>query len=143
MPVLDKYSGEALGEVGKGTREEVDRAITSAYETFKQVKLSPFQRYEILNRAAEGVRRRRDELELLLIKEAGKVRKDAYAEIERGIQTLIASAEEAKRISGEGVPLGQPGNENKLAFTIHVPVGVIVAISPFNFPFNPIRLDQR
>ncbi len=64
----------------------MDRAITSAYETFKQVKFSPFERYEILNRAAEGVRRRRDELALLLIKEAGKVRKDAYAEIERGIQ---------------------------------------------------------
>ncbi len=63
--------------------------------------------------------------------------------LREGFKTLIASAEEAKRISGEGVPLGQPGNENKLAFNIHVPVGVIVAISPFNFPFNTIRLDQR
>ncbi|TKH03449.1 aldehyde dehydrogenase family protein [Peribacillus simplex] len=134
--VLNKYSGNVIAHIGNATKEDVYDAITSALEAFKTKKVGAFERYEILLRAADTVRERKEVLAALLVKEAGKVWKDAYAEVDRGIQTLIASAEEAKRISGEGVPLGQPGNENKMAFTIRVPVGVIGAISPFNFPLN-------
>ncbi|MBO8163603.1 MAG: aldehyde dehydrogenase family protein [Brevibacillus sp.] len=136
MPVLNKYTGEELARIGKASREEVREAVTNALETFRRVKLSPVRRYEILTRAAELCRERKEELALTMVREVGKVLKDARAEVDRGIQTLIASAEEAKRIAGEGIPLGQPGSENKLAFTIRVPVGVIGAITPFNFPFN-------
>ncbi len=79
---------------------------------------------------------RKEELALIMVGEVGKVLKDARGEVDRGIQTLIASAEEAKRIAGEGVPLGQPGFDGKIAFTIRVPVGVVGAITPFNFPLN-------
>ncbi|MED1850129.1 aldehyde dehydrogenase family protein [Brevibacillus borstelensis] len=134
--VMNKYTGEELARVSKASKEDVEKAVTSALHTFHTKKLSPVERYEILMRAADIIKERREELALILVAEVGKVLKDARGEIDRGIQTLIASAEEAKRIAGQGVPLGQPGNENKMAFTVRVPVGVIGAITPFNFPFN-------
>ncbi|WP_339185583.1 aldehyde dehydrogenase family protein [Brevibacillus sp. FSL K6-6036] len=134
--VMNKYTGEELARVSKASKEDVEKAVTSALHTFHTKKLSPVERYEILMRAADIIKERREELALILVAEVGKVLKDARGEIDRGIQTVIASAEEAKRIAGQGVPLGQPGNENKMAFTVRVPVGVIGAITPFNFPFN-------
>jgi acyl-CoA reductase-like NAD-dependent aldehyde dehydrogenase len=136
IPVLNKYTGEEISRVGNASRKVVYEAVTNALETFQTKKLSTNQRYEILMRAAEIAKKRKEELAMILVHEVGKVLKDARAEIDRGIQTMIASAEEAKRIAGTGIPLGQPGNENKMAFTVRVPVGVIGAITPFNFPFN-------
>ncbi|NHC43229.1 aldehyde dehydrogenase family protein [Bacillus sp. MM2020_1] len=136
LPVFDKYTGEEIARISIASREEVNEAISNAYETFQTVKLSPMQRYDILMQTVEIAKQRKEELALVMVQEAGKVLKEARGEIDRGIQTLIASAEEAKRISGQGIPLGQPDNDNKLAFTIRVPVGVIGAITPFNFPFN-------
>jgi acyl-CoA reductase-like NAD-dependent aldehyde dehydrogenase len=136
LSVLNKCTGEEFARIARATKEEVTAAITNAHETFQIKKLSPYERYEILMRAAEIFKERREELALIIVHEVGKVLKDARGEIDRGIQTLIASAEEAKRIAGTGVPLGQPGNENKMAFTVRVPVGIIGAITPFNFPFN-------
>jgi acyl-CoA reductase-like NAD-dependent aldehyde dehydrogenase len=136
LPVFNKYTGEEFARIGKATKEIVSTAVGNALETFQTKKLSSSQRYDILMRAAEIIKQRKEELAMILVREVGKVLKDARAEIDRGIQTFIASAEEAKRIAGTGVPLGQPGNENKMAFTVRVPVGVIGAITPFNFPFN-------
>ncbi|OXS79324.1 aldehyde dehydrogenase family protein [Domibacillus enclensis] len=136
LPVINKFTGEEYAHIGKASREEVDQAVTNALETFRTKKLSPYERYEILMRAADIFKERKEELALILVREVGKVLKDARAEIDRGIQTFIASAEEAKRIAGTGIPLGQPGNDGKLAFTVRVPVGVVAAITPFNFPFN-------
>ncbi|MGG1573210.1 aldehyde dehydrogenase family protein [Fictibacillus sp. NRS-1165] len=136
LPVLDKYTNEEFSRIGNASRRIVMDAVSNALETFRTKKLHPYERYEILLRAAQIAKERKEELANLLVKEVGKVLKDAQGEINRGIQTLIASAEEAKRIAGNGVPLGQPGNDTKMAFTIRVPVGVIGAITPFNFPFN-------
>lgn len=136
LSVFDKYKGEEIARIAIASREEVTEAIQNAYETFQTVKLSPIQRYDILMKTVDIVKQRKEELALIMVQEAGKVLKEARGEIDRGIQTLIASAEEAKRITGQGIPLGQPDNDHKLAFTIRVPVGVIGAITPFNFPFN-------
>ncbi|WP_044895292.1 aldehyde dehydrogenase family protein [Bacillus alveayuensis] len=137
LPVYHKYTGEVIGYVTKASKQVVHDAVSNAYETFKTKKLTTQQRYEILMRAAEIFKERKEELALTIVHEAGKVLKDARAEIDRGIQTFVASAEEAKRICGKGVPIqGQPGEDNKMAFTIRVPVGVVGAITPFNFPFN-------
>ncbi|TLS38431.1 aldehyde dehydrogenase family protein [Pseudalkalibacillus caeni] len=137
LPVKNKYTGETIGYITNASRKDVESAVGNALETFKNNKLSVHKRYEILMKAAEIFAERKEELALTIVREAGKVLKDARGEIDRGIQTFIASAEEAKRITGEGIPLaGQPGNENKMSFTLRVPVGVIGAITPFNFPFN-------
>lgn len=136
IPVFNKFTGEEYAFIGRASQKEVAQAVSTAFDTFQTKKIDPYERYEILMKAADLFRSRKEELALIMVKEVGKVLKDARMEIDRGIQTLIASAEEAKRIAGTGVPLGQPGNANKLAFTIRVPVGVVGAITPFNFPFN-------
>lgn len=136
LPVFDKYTGEEIARVAVAAKEEVTEAIENAYATFETTKLSPMQRYDILLKVVEIARQRKEELALIITQETGKVINEARGEIERGIQTLIASAEEAKRIAGQGIPLGQPDFDNNLAFTVRVPVGVIGAITPFNFPFN-------
>ncbi len=111
--VYDKYTGEAIATVGNASKETVNKAVESALETFRSRKLSPTQRYDILMKAAGIIQDRKEELALVMVREVGKVLKDALAEIDRGTQTLIASAEEAKRIAGTGIPLGQPGNDQK------------------------------
>lgn len=137
LPVLNKYTGETISYITKASREVVHDAVSNALETFHERKLTVEERYNILMKAAEIFKERREELALMIVQEGGKVLKDALGEVDRGIQTYIASAEEAKRISGTGIPIqGQPGQEKKLAFTIRVPVGVVGAITPFNFPFN-------
>ncbi|CAM3488566.1 aldehyde dehydrogenase family protein [Aeromicrobium ponti] len=136
IPVFHKYTGKQIASIGKASKEVVSQAVANSQSTFQTKKLSETERYDILMKVAEIVKQRKEELAHILVCEAGKVLKDARAEINRGIQTFIASAEEAKRIAGRGIPLGLGGKENRMAFTLRVPVGVIGAITPFNFPFN-------
>ena len=106
-------------------------------EAFREVRLSAYRRYEIILKAANLMRERTEEFAAALSAEAGKPLRDARGEIGRAYQTLILSAEEAKRLKGETIQLaGAPGCQNKLAFTIRQPLGVVCAITPFNFPVN-------
>lgn len=135
IPVYHKYSGECIVQIAKAQRGHVSDAVEKAWKTFKQDSLTPFQRYKILLKASELMEARREEMELSLIREVGKTRKDAANELDRTINTLRLSAEEAKKIHGEMVPLqATEGSENRLGFTIRVPKGVIGAITPFNYP---------
>ncbi|GAE93376.1 aldehyde dehydrogenase [Gracilibacillus boraciitolerans JCM 21714] len=137
LEVLDKYSQEVYAEVAKADEQTVDKAISSASSAFEREKLSPAKRYQILHKASQLIAERKDELAMLITKEAGKPLKQARSEIDRSAETFLVAAEEAKRIHGEGVPVeAASGSENRLAFTIKVPVGVVGAISPFNFPLN-------
>ncbi|MFA4133640.1 MULTISPECIES: aldehyde dehydrogenase family protein [unclassified Brevibacillus] len=135
IPVLHKYTGECIARIAKACQQHVTEAVEAAWETFKADKLTPFQRYKILLKASELMEERRDEMEQSLIREVGKTRKDARNELDRTINTLRLSAEEAKKIHGEMIPLqATEGSENRLGFTIRVPKGVIGAITPFNYP---------
>lgn len=135
IPVLHKYTGECIARIAKAEQQHVTEAVEAAWETFKADTLTPFQRYKILLKASELMEDRRDEMERSLIREVGKTRKDAINELDRTINTLRLSAEEAKKIHGEMIPLqATEGSENRLGFTIRVPKGVIGAITPFNYP---------
>ncbi|GED67335.1 aldehyde dehydrogenase [Brevibacillus reuszeri] len=135
IPVFHKYNGECIAYIARAQQQHVTKAVDEAQKTFKQDKLTPFQRYKILLKASQLMEERRDEMELSLIREVGKTRKDAMNELDRTINTLLLSAEEAKKIHGEMVPLqSTEGSENRLGFTIRVPKGVIGAITPFNYP---------
>lgn len=135
IPVLHKYTGECIARIAKAEQQHVTEAVEAAWGTFKADKLTPFQRYKILLKASELMEERRDEMERSLIREVGKTRKDAMNELDRTINTLRLSAEEAKKIHGEMIPLqATEGSENRLGFTIRVPKGVIGAITPFNYP---------
>lgn len=135
--VQNKYNKNIIAKVSYADRKTIDDAITIAKETFETGTLPTTRRYEILMRTAEIFACRKEEISLALAQEVGKPIKEARQEVDRGIQTFIASAEEAKRIVGEGMPIeGQPGNDGKISFSIRVPKGVVCAITPFNFPFN-------
>nr|WP_263323367.1 aldehyde dehydrogenase family protein [Neobacillus sp. Marseille-Q6967] len=133
--VFDKYSGETIAKIAQAKKEHVAQAVTAAEKTFKENKLTPYQRYEILLKTAELMEQNRELLEMSLVQEVGKTLKDARGELDRAISTFRISAEEGKRICGEMVALqGVPGSEKRLGFTIRVPKGVIAAITPFNYP---------
>jgi succinate-semialdehyde dehydrogenase/glutarate-semialdehyde dehydrogenase len=92
-----------------------------------------------LHRGAELLEARRKDFTFIIVAESGFTITDAENEVARGIQTLLISSEEAKRITGEVVPIdGAPDQEHRMAFTIRVPVGVVCAITPFNSPLNTV-----
>jgi acyl-CoA reductase-like NAD-dependent aldehyde dehydrogenase len=136
--VLDKYSGERIGEVPVADAGDVDRAVLAARAAFETWRDRPaHERARILRGAADGIERRRDEFTTTIAREAGKAWKHASVEVSRGIETLTFSAEEAKRIHGETVPMdASAAGEGRVGFYFRMPLGVVAAISPFNFPLN-------
>ena len=138
IPVTNPFSGEIIGQVPRSDLKDVDIALASASRGVKQMaELSAEQRYQILRRTARGIAVGEEELSLTLAKEVGKTIREARGEIARAVQTFTFAAEEAKRIYGESIPFdAAPGGEGRLGFTIRLPVGVVVAITPFNFPVN-------
>jgi glyceraldehyde-3-phosphate dehydrogenase (NADP+) len=113
-------------------------AIESAVRGAKAMRaISAYDRYEILMRAVALIKERHQDFGETITNEEGKVLTEGMLEVERCIQTLTWSAEEAKRLFGETIPLdAAPGNEMKFGFTVRVPVGVVAAVAPFNFPLN-------
>ena len=100
-------------------------------------KLSGYDRWKILRKAADIIANRTEEIGRVISSEEGKILAEGRGEASRAVETLMGSAEEAKRIHGETVPLdGDPGGGKRLGFTLRVPCGVVLAISPFNFPLN-------
>jgi succinate-semialdehyde dehydrogenase / glutarate-semialdehyde dehydrogenase len=135
--VTDKYSGEEIGVVDQASREQVDAAVAAARRSFERTPLDAQERYAVLIKAASLVERHRAELARLITAEGGMPITDATGEVNRAVQTLIVSAEEAKRLTGEMVPIeAAPGHAHRMAFTIRVPRGVVCAITSFNSPLN-------
>lgn len=135
--VYCKATGRVFATVATAGSSEVTQAIDAAQHAFDTVKLTPYKRYEIIMEAARLLMVRQERFAHNLAQEAGKPLRDAMGEISRAYQTLILSAEEAKRLTGEMVPIqGAPGCENRMAYTKRMPLGVIAAITPFNFPVN-------
>ena len=138
MQVLDKFSGEAIADIPVSGPEEVKAAVSRAQAAFPGWAETPaHRRSAILARTAAGLSARRDEIARLICREAGKAWKYSVAEVQRGIETFQFGAEEAKRIHGETIPMdASPSGENRVGFYIRTPLGVVAAITPFNFPLN-------
>jgi acyl-CoA reductase-like NAD-dependent aldehyde dehydrogenase len=132
------YSGEWIADVGYANEAEAEEAIQAAQAAAPVMAQMPaHERTAILNKVAELLERRKEELASLVALEAAKPLKTARGELARTIQTYKFAAMEASRIHGETVPLdAAPGGEGRIAFTLRKPLGVIAAITPFNFPFN-------
>lgn len=134
--VRHKYSGQPLAEVAQASVDILESAVLGAYAAFSD-PLSVQERCQILERVAELLGRDREALAHLISQEAGKPIKDSRTEVMRGQQTLRYSAVAARTLAGHEVPVrGNPGSENRLAFTVRKPYGVVLAITPFNFPLN-------
>ena len=132
------YSEEVLAEIAQGTEEDVQKAISSAKKATKEMgKLSAYDRASILETVAQKMHERREEFAEIIAKEAAKPIRAARGEVDRTVQTYKFAAEEAKRIYGETLPLdAAPGADGRIAYTVRKPIGVIGAITPFNFPLN-------
>ena len=138
MEVRNKYNGEVIGALPTARREDLDAAIDAAQRA-KQVMadMPAYKRAAILLRTATIMRERSEELAQTIAAEAGKALKFARIEVERAINTFTVASEEAKRMHGETIPLdASAAGEGYFGFTVRRPVGVIAAISPFNFPIN-------
>ncbi len=138
IDVVNPFNGQVFDTVPRGSVEDVQTAIASAARGARVMAgMSGYQRYEILMRAVGLMRERVEDLGRTITMEEGKIIAEGRGEAERAIQTMTGSAEEAKRLSGEVVPLdGAPTWTGQLGFTLRVPCGVVAAISPFNFPLN-------
>jgi len=138
IDVVYPYNRQKVGEVPEATPEDVKKAIDLAVEGFKEISsLSAYERSQILYRAYELLKERAEEFAKVLVLEVGKTIKEARTEVMRAQQTLLLSAEEAKRIHGETIPYDAvPNGVGKVGFYIRVPVGIVAAITPFNFPLN-------
>ncbi len=134
--VLSPWDRSVVGTVAVATREQVDLAVQAAHRALRK-PLPPYERAAILHRATALLERRRDEFAEMLLREAGKPRKHAEAELQRAILTLRWAAEEAARLPGETVPMNAVASgADTIGFTVPEPVGVVAAITPFNFPVN-------
>jgi len=134
--VRSPYSGDIVGRVARGAARHARAAIDAAEGALK-APIPHHERARILERVAEALRLRREEIAHVLSAEAGKPIRAARGEAARAVETYVAAADAARTLTGETVPMdASPAGEGKLAFTLRVPVGIVGAISPFNFPLN-------
>lgn len=137
--VIDKYRLTPCCQLHLPSREQVAATVAAAHAAFRRDTLSAYDRGRILDAAAGLLEQRADELVRALQLEAGFTVSDARGELKRCVQTFRLSAEEARRFSGEMVPLdGAPQQAGRLGFTLRVPLGVVCAITPFNAPLNTV-----
>src|ERR687883_190963 len=136
LDVRSPYSGGVVGRVEKAGAAET-RGATAAAEAAMREPLPAHKRAEILVRVAAALGRRHDEAARTVSAEAGKPLKTARVEAARAMSTYTFAAVEARKLAGEMVPMdASQAGEGKLAFTLRVPIGIVGAISPFNFPLN-------
>ncbi|WP_128002679.1 aldehyde dehydrogenase family protein [Piscinibacter defluvii] len=137
--VLDKYRLVPCARLHLASREQVHEAVAAAQAAYEQSGLTPYERGAILDRAAGLIEGRSEMLVEVMRSEAGFTLTDAQGELKRCVQTFRLSAEEARRLTGEMIPLeGAPQQGGRLGFTIPVPLGVVCAITPFNAPVNTV-----
>jgi acyl-CoA reductase-like NAD-dependent aldehyde dehydrogenase len=136
IDVRSPYSGDVVGRLPKGGADLTRQAIDAAADAMRE-PLPAHKRAEILVRVAGALGRRHDEVARQISDEAGKPIQAARVEATRAMSTFTFAAVEARKLAGEMVPMdaSQVG-EGKLAFTIRKPIGVVGAITPFNFPLN-------
>ncbi len=136
--VSTPFDGEPVGTVCEASVEEVEQAVRAAEQTAPTMaSLKLYERAAILRRASERLAERAEEMAQTISAESGKPLREARIEVQRGVETLAFSAHEALRLAGEVVPMeASPAGAGHMAITVREPVGVIAAITPFNFPLN-------
>lgn len=134
IEVRNPFDGSVIGTVPACSSDDVDRAVRSARGA---IGLPLHRRASILDRAAVVLAERREEFARIVAAEAAKPLRTARVEVDRAIGTFQFSAAEARKLAGDVVPLDAlPAGEGKIGFTLRVPIGVVGAIAPFNFPLN-------
>ncbi|HEX5468345.1 MAG TPA: aldehyde dehydrogenase family protein [Gaiellaceae bacterium] len=134
--VSSPYSGEPIARVARAGASHARQALDAAERAMAE-PMPAHERAAILDRVAELLRERHDEVARTISAEAGKPMKAARVEAERAVSTYTMAAVEVRRLAGEVVPMdASPAGVGKLAYTVRVPIGIVGAITPFNFPLN-------
>ncbi len=135
--VRSPYDGREVGRVRRQGPDDVDGAVAVARRALEEQPFPPWRRAEVLDAAARLLAERSEEFARTIAREAAKPIRTARIEAARAVSTFTFAAVEARRITGDMVPIDAARiGEGRLAFTLRVPVGVVAAISPFNFPLN-------
>ena len=135
--VVDKYHGTELAKLPNATEAQMEAAISAAYASREELKkMSAEGRSSVLEHLAREIAKHDKDIAELIVMESGKPIMAAYTEVRRSITTLRTAAAEALRFGGEMTPMDLDGGTGKTAFTKRFPIGVIAAITPFNFPLN-------
>jgi len=135
--VRSPFDGGEVGRVPRCRPGDVDAAVATARRALDEGPLPPWRRAEILEAAARRLSERAEELARTIAREAAKPLKAARVEAARAVSTFTFAAVEARRLTGDMVPIDAAAvGEGRIAFTLRVPIGVVGAISPFNFPLN-------
>ena len=138
IAVYDPYDNSLIDVVQKATQEDVKIAIASAIKGYEIArKMSVHQRATILYKTADYVETRKEEFAQIIAREGSKTIKEARKEANRCVNTLRISAEESKRLLGETIPFDSfPGGEKRVGYFYRFPIGIVLAITPFNDPLN-------
>ena len=137
LVVHSPYDGSEVGRVRAHSADDVANAVRIAHDALTHAPLPQWRRAEILETSAAALKSHEDELTRTIAAEAAKPIKTARVEAQRAVSTFTFAAVEARTLTGEMVPIeASDVGEGKLAFTLRVPIGVVGAISPFNFPLN-------
>lgn len=138
IQVKNPFNNEIVGEVYLASPDDLEDAVISAQKAFEETKKLPsYRRAEILEFISDEISKRREEFSQMITKEMGKPILFSRAEVDRAIFTFKIASEEAKRINGEIIPLDLASHsEGRVGFVRRFPIGVVLAITPFNFPLN-------
>ena len=138
IEVTNPFDGTVIDTVPHGTAADVSFALETLVEGARLMRaMSAADRCRILQRAVNLLREQTEDFARTITREEGKILAESRLEVSRACETLEVSAEEAKRITGEVIPLeSAPGGAGKFGFTLRIPCGIVAAICPFNFPLN-------
>jgi glyceraldehyde-3-phosphate dehydrogenase (NADP+) len=138
IEVKNPYDGTVLDTVPRGTAGDVAEAIAAAEKGYAINRDLPVhKRIQILRKAADIIEENAEEFARTIATEGSKTIREARKEVARAVQTMLISAEEARRIAGETIPFdSMPGSENRIGYYFRFPIGIIAAITPFNDPLN-------
>jgi acyl-CoA reductase-like NAD-dependent aldehyde dehydrogenase len=137
--VTAPFDGAHIATIETGDATAVDTALNTAHHLFtdKSNWLTAEQRIKVLEKAADIMRSRFDELAIEAAREGGKPLPDSKVEVTRAIDGMKNCVEVIRSEHGEEIPMGKnAASMNRLAFTTHEPIGVVVAVSAFNHPLN-------
>ncbi len=137
--IKSPYNDEVIGVINIPSLKEAKEAINGAEKAFEKFRNSPsYERSDILMRIVAGIEKRKEEFAKILAEEGGKPIKTARVEVSRAMTTFKVAAEEANRFArGELIPIDiVPGNEERFGIVRRFPLGIVMGISPFNFPLN-------
>ena len=137
LEVRSPYDNSLIGKIPACTSADVDRAVAVARAALQAGPMPLWRRAQILDIAAVRLTERREEFAQIISRESAKPIKTARVEAERAAGTFSFAAAEARTLAGEMIPLDAlQSGEGKFGFTLRVPIGVVGAIAPFNFPLN-------